>query len=43
MFEFVSEHQFWAAVAIFWIFSAAVSSMPDPETVRSPGYSANPG
>jgi len=22
MFEFVSEHQFWAAVAIYWIFSA---------------------
>ena len=27
MFEFVSEHQFWAAVAIYWIFSAAVSSI----------------
>ena len=50
MFEFVSEHQFWAAVAIYWIFSAAVSSIikaspwrarasrPDPQTVRSPGY-----
>jgi len=38
MFEFVSEHQFWAAVAIYWIFSAAVSSMPDPRTVGSAGY-----
>src|SRR5438093_8360460 len=38
MFEFVSEHQFWAAVAIYWIFSAAVSSMPDPRTVGSSGY-----
>ncbi len=38
MFEFVSEHQFWAAVVIYWIFSAAVSSMPDPQTVRSAGY-----
>ena len=50
MFEFVSEHQFWAAAVIFWIFSAAVSSIikaspwrarasrPDPETGRSPGY-----
>ena len=27
MFEFVSEHQFWAAVVIYWIFSAAVSSI----------------
>ena len=26
MFEFLSEHQFWAAVVIYWIFSAAVSS-----------------
>ena len=50
MLESVSEHQFWAAVAIYWIFSAAVSSIikaspwrarasrPDPQTVRSPGY-----
>ena len=50
MFEFVSEHQFWAAVVIYWIFSAAVSSIikaspwrarasrPDPCTVRSAGY-----
>src|SRR5438552_12537794 len=50
MFEFVSEHQFWAAVAIYWIFSAAVSSIikaspwrarasrPDPRTVGSAGY-----
>ena len=30
MFEFVTQHQFWAAVAAYWIFSAAVSSMPDP-------------
>ena len=37
MFEFVSEHQFWAAVVIYWIFSAAVSSMPEP-AVRSAGY-----
>ena len=27
MFEFLSEHQFWAAVVISWIFSAAVSSI----------------
>src|SRR5437773_11919110 len=50
MFEFVSEHQFWAAAVIFWIFSAAVSSIikaspwrarasqPDPRMVGSSGY-----
>src|SRR5207244_9171791 len=38
MFEFVIQHQFWAAVAIYWIFSAAVSSMPDPVSGRSAGY-----
>jgi len=27
MFEFLSEHQLWAAVVIYWIFSAAVSSI----------------
>jgi hypothetical protein len=30
MFEFIAQHHFWAAVALYWIFSAAVSSMPDP-------------
>ena len=24
MFEIVSEHQFWTAVVIYWMFSAAV-------------------
>ena len=38
MFELLSEHQFWAAVAIYWIFSAAVSSMPDPANNGNPGY-----
>jgi hypothetical protein len=38
MFEFLTQHQFWAAVAIYWIFSAAVSSMPDPAPEGSPGY-----
>jgi hypothetical protein len=32
MFEFVDHHQFWAAVALYWIFSAAVSSMPEPSS-----------
>ncbi|OLD57225.1 MAG: hypothetical protein AUI54_03445 [Acidobacteria bacterium 13_1_40CM_2_56_5] len=38
MFELLSEHQFWAAVVIYWIFSAAVSSMPDPASNGNPGY-----
>src|ERR1700734_2149893 len=38
MFEFVTQHQFWAAVGIYWIFSAAVSSMPGPMPNGSPGY-----
>ena len=38
MFEFATQHQFWAAVVIYWIFSAAVSSMPDPASNGSSGY-----
>src|SRR5437867_10554412 len=38
MFELLTEHQFWTAVAIYWIFSAAVSSMPDPAGNGSSGY-----
>ena len=38
MFEIVSEHQFWTAVVIYWMFSAAVSSMPEPAPDGSPGY-----
>lgn len=38
MIEFLIQHQFWAAVAIYWIFSAAVSAMPEPATNGSPGY-----
>src|SRR6266704_744783 len=37
MFEFVTQHQFWTAVVIYWIFSAAVSSMPEPASNGSPG------
>jgi hypothetical protein len=39
MFEFVLAHQFWSAVVLYWIFSAAVSSMPDPTANGNPGYS----
>ena len=38
MIEFLVQHQFWAAVAAYWIFSAAVSAMPEPGTSGSPGY-----
>ena len=38
MFELLTEHQFWTAVVIYWIFSAAVSSMPDPAGNGSSGY-----
>ena len=30
MFEFATQHQFWTAVVVYWIFSAAVSAMPEP-------------
>ena len=38
MIEFLRQHQFWAAVGIYWIFSAAVSSMPERDANGSPGY-----
>jgi|SRR5438093_3353687 len=38
MFEIVSEHQFWTVVVIYWMFSAAVSSMPEPAPNGSPAY-----
>jgi hypothetical protein len=38
MFAFVLQHQFWVAVALYWIFSAAVSSMPDPPAAGAPIY-----
>ena len=38
MFDFLMQHQFWAAAGIYWIFSAAVSSMPEPGAGGSPGY-----
>ena len=30
MFEFILQHQFWAAVGVYWVFSAAVSALPKP-------------
>jgi len=36
--NFLVQHPFWTAVALYWIFSAAVSSLPDPGTNAGPGY-----
>src|SRR5213593_1109293 len=30
MLEFISQHQFWSAVGAYWVFSAAIGSMPEP-------------
>jgi hypothetical protein len=31
MFEFILQHQLWAAVGAYWVFSAAVSALPKPD------------
>jgi hypothetical protein len=38
MTHFVIQHQFWAAVILYWIFSAAVSAMPEPDPKGNGGY-----
>jgi hypothetical protein len=38
MFQFVFQHQFGAAVAAYWIFSAAVSALPEPSPTGNAGY-----
>jgi hypothetical protein len=38
MINFLLQHQFWAAVVLYWIFSAAISAMPEPKPGGSPGY-----
>src|SRR4051794_34934359 len=49
MFEFLTQHQFWSAVVLYWIYSAAVSAMPEPALSRTcasqpaPAANANPG
>ena len=35
MFDFITQHQSWAAVLIYWIFSAAVSALPEPSRYRA--------
>lgn len=31
MIQFILQHQFWSAIVAYWIYSAAVSAMPDPK------------
>ena len=38
MFELISKHEFWAAVAGYWVLSAAVSAMPTPPANGAAGY-----
>ena len=38
MFEFMLQHRFWGALGIYWIFSAAVSAMPEPVNGSGAGY-----
>ena len=38
MIEFISQHQFGIAAAIYWIYSAAVSALPDPVPNGNPAY-----
>jgi hypothetical protein len=38
MFEFLLQHQFWVAVGAYWVFSAAVSAMPEPVSGSGAGY-----
>jgi hypothetical protein len=38
MLAFVIQHRFWVAVVLYWIFSAAVSSMPDSPANGAPIY-----
>ncbi|HEY2382500.1 MAG TPA: hypothetical protein VGK48_15095 [Terriglobia bacterium] len=35
MFESLMQHQIWVVVVIYWIFSAAVSAMPEPAPCRA--------
>lgn len=38
MWNLILQHQFWSAVIAYWIYSAAVSAMPDPMPNGNPGY-----
>ena len=38
MCDFIVQHRFWIAVAVYWIYSAAVSSLPEPAGNAGPVY-----
>src|SRR3989442_14530745 len=38
MSQFLTQHEFWSIVVLYWIYSAAVSAMPDPAANTNPGY-----
>ena len=38
MIPFLIQHQFWAAVVLYWLFSAAVSAMPEATPEDSAAY-----
>jgi hypothetical protein len=38
MINFLLQHQFGVAVVLYWIFSAAISALPEPKPNGSPGY-----
>ena len=38
MVPFLVQHQFGAVVTAYWLFSAAVSSMPEPDSKSASGY-----
>jgi hypothetical protein len=38
MLQFIAQHQFWIAVVMYWILSAAVSALPEPAGNGSPVY-----
>jgi hypothetical protein len=36
--RFVQEHSIWDTIVIYWIFSAAVNAMPEPDDASSSFY-----
>ena len=38
MINFLLQNQFWVALVLYWIFSAAISALPEPKPKGSPGY-----
>ena len=38
MIEFFHAHSYWFGIASLWLFSAAISNMPEPDSSSSKGY-----